>query len=151
MNELEKGMMLALKQAKMAFDANEVPIGAVVVCNERMIGAGFNSVIRFRDPTAHAEIIAISAAAQVLDTPYLTDCTLFTTLEPCPMCAGAIVLARMKRVVFGAYDKKFGAAGTLYNLLQDGKLNHYVEVIEGIEEYSCRELLQIFFQKIRSN
>jgi tRNA(adenine34) deaminase len=107
-------------------------------------------VERLGDPTAHAEMIAITAACETLGTKFLTDCTLYVSLEPCPMCAGAIVWSRLKRVVFGAMDEKAGAGGTLYNILQDDRLNHRTEVIAGIEAEASADLLQRFFQARRT-
>ncbi|MCX7836164.1 MAG: nucleoside deaminase [bacterium] len=143
------GMKLALEQAKLAQQRNEVPVGAVVMLGNEVIGKGYNSVLSLKDPTAHAEMIAITAAAQYLKSEFLENCILYTTLEPCPMCAGAILLARIHKVVFATMDSKFGAGGSIYNILQDGKLNHKVEVIQGIEELASKQLLQTFFQKLR--
>jgi len=143
-------MEAALREAEQAFEEGEVPVGAVVVKDDRIVGRGHNRVEQLKDPTAHAEMLAITAACATLDTKYLRDCTLYVTLEPCPMCAGAIVWARLDRVVFGAFDEKAGAASTLYNILQDPRLNHRVEVISGVEAERAAALLQRFFRERRA-
>lgn len=139
----------ALREAQIAFDEDEVPIGAVVEFDGRVIGAAHNQREQLRDPTAHAEMIAITQAAEALGTWRLEDCTLYVTLEPCPMCAGAVVLARMPRLVYGAADPKAGAVTTLYRLLDDPRLNHRAEVIAGVLEQPCGEILSSFFQRKR--
>ncbi|AEN74395.1 tRNA adenosine(34) deaminase TadA [Rhodothermus marinus] len=143
-------MEAALREAEQAFEEGEVPVGAVVVKDDRIVGRGHNRVEQLKDPTAHAEMLAITAACATLDTKYLRGCTLYVTLEPCPMCAGAIVWARLDRVVFGAFDEKAGAASTLYNILQDPRLNHRVEVISGVEAERAAALLQRFFCERRA-
>ncbi|WP_054684290.1 tRNA adenosine(34) deaminase TadA [Rhodothermus marinus] len=143
-------MEAALREAEQAFEEGEVPVGAVVVKDDRIVGRGHNRVEQLKDPTAHAEMLAITAACATLDTKYLRGCTLYVTLEPCPMCAGAIVWARLDRVVFGAFDEKAGAASTLYNILQDPRLNHRVEVISGVEAERAAALLQRFFRERRA-
>lgn len=145
----EKWMEYALREAAQAVKRKEVPIGAVIVHDEIIVGKGYNQTETLQDPTAHAEMIAITAAATSLGTRRLENCTLYVTLEPCPMCAGAIVLARIPRVVFGAYDPKAGACGTLYNLVQDPRLNHRVDLVGGIREVQCGDLLKEFFGKMR--
>lgn len=142
-------MKLALREAERAFDAGEVPVGAVVVRGEEVVGRGHNMVEQLNDPTAHAEIIAITAACETLGQKYLDGCTLYVTLEPCPMCAGAIVWARLGRLVFGAFDAKAGSASTLYNIPQDPRLNHQVEVLSGLESEASAALLRTFFQQRR--
>lgn len=142
-------MKLALKEAERAFDLGEVPIGAVVVRNRDIVGRGHNLVERLKDPTAHAEIIAITAACETLGSKFLDGCTLYVTLEPCPMCAGAIVWSRVDRLVFGAFDEKAGAASTLYNIPQDPRLNHRVDVVSGVEADRATGLMQAFFQQRR--
>lgn len=142
-------MKLALKEAERAFDLGEVPIGAVVVRNSDIVGRGHNLVERLKDPTAHAEIIAITAACETLGSKFLDGCTLYVTLEPCPMCAGAIVWSRVDRLVFGAFDEKAGAASTLYNIPQDPRLNHRVDVVSGVEADRAAGLMQAFFQQRR--
>lgn len=142
-------MKLAMKEAERAFDLGEVPIGAVVVRNSEIVGRGHNLVERLKDPTAHAEIIAITAACETLGSKFLDGCTLYVTLEPCPMCAGAIVWSRVDRLVFGAFDEKAGAASTLYNIPQDPRLNHRVDVVSGVEADRAAGLMQAFFQQRR--
>ncbi len=149
MADHRRWMKVAIREAEKAFEADEVPVGAIVVQNGIVVGKGFNQVERLGDPTAHAEIIAITAACDRLESKHLTDATLYVTLEPCPMCSGAIVLARLKQVVFGAFDDKAGAASTLYNIPQDPRLNHYVDMVSGVEEHRCADLLTSFFQKKR--
>jgi tRNA(adenine34) deaminase len=142
-------MQEALVEAQLALSLGEVPIGAVVVLDGKIIGRGHNLRETKNDPTAHAEIIAIQEAAKHLKTWRLTNATLYVTLEPCPMCAGAIVNARLQRLVFGAYDPKAGAVTSLMNLVQDKRLNHFVDVYDGICQRECAELLQGFFQELR--
>lgn len=142
-------MALALKEAEKAFDMGEVPVGAVVIRGTEIVGRGHNMVEQLQDPTAHAEIIAITAACQTLGTKVLNGCTLYVTLEPCPMCAGAIVWSKLTRLVFGAFDEKAGSASTLYNIPQDPRLNHRVEIISGLEADRSAALLQAFFRKRR--
>lgn len=146
----ERYMQLALREAMAAFDADEVPIGCVVVRNRAVIGRGCNQRETLHDPTAHAEMIAITSAASAVGDWRLDDCTLYVTLEPCTMCAGAIVLARIPRVVFGASDPKGGACGTLYNILDDARLNHRAEVIGGVLADECGQILTQFFGQQRS-
>jgi tRNA(adenine34) deaminase len=148
-------MQQALREAQVAFDQDEVPIGAVVVHNDpstgnqRVIGAAHNQREHLRDPTAHAEMIAITQAAEALGNWRLEGCTLYVTLEPCPMCAGAIVLARIPRIVYGAADPKAGAVTTLYQLLNDSRLNHRAEVVASVLAEPCGEILSRFFQQKR--
>ena len=142
-------MKVALREAERAFETDEVPVGAVVVKDGQIVGRGHNLVETLRDPTAHAEMIAITAACETLGTKVLDGCTLYVTLEPCPMCAGAIVWARLSRLVFGAFDEKAGSASTLYNIPQDKRLNHHVEIISGVEADQAAALLQAFFQARR--
>jgi tRNA(adenine34) deaminase len=145
----EQWMKLALQEAERAFEQDEVPVGAVVVQNGKVIGRGHNQIERLQDPTAHAEMIAITAAANHLESRRLEDCTLYVTLEPCPMCAGAIVLARIPTLVFAKFDPKAGACGTLYNIVHDKRLNHTVHVISGVCDRESEELLKGFFGKVR--
>jgi tRNA(adenine34) deaminase len=143
-------MGLALRLAKKAWQRNEVPVGAVVVSAEGMvIGRGWNQSLTRCDPSAHAEIVALRKAAKMVGNYRLAGTSLYATIEPCPMCMGAIVQARVARLIFGAADPKWGAAGTLYNLARDGRLNHQVEVIPGICEEACRHLIQDFFRQRR--
>ena len=138
-------MWHALDQAQRAFDQDEVPVGAVVVHQERIIGEGYNQRESLRDPTAHAEMIAITQAAEEFNSWRLLDCTLYVTLEPCPMCAGAIVQSRIPRLVYGTTDPKGGACQTLYQITDDPRLNHRANVTAGILEDQCRTLLKDFF------
>jgi tRNA(adenine34) deaminase len=150
MDRDKKYMELALEQAKQAYDINEVPVGAVVVFENRIIGKGFNKRESTNSPMSHAEIEAIMEAAGGLKSWRLEDCELFVTLEPCIMCSGAIIQSRIKRVVFGARDPKAGAVRSLYELLEDCRLNHRVIVEEGVMADSCSEILTTFFREIRS-
>jgi tRNA(adenine34) deaminase len=142
-------MTLALAQARVAMTAGEVPVGAVVVRNGQVIASGGNASIARHDPTAHAEIQALRAAAQLLGNYRLIDCELFVTLEPCAMCVGAILQARLKRVVFGASDPKTGAAGSVIDLFVNPRLNHQTLLQGGLLESECSGLLQMFFQERR--
>ena len=151
MTEHERWMEFALREAELAYKRKEVPVGAVIIRDNRIIGKGYNQIESLNDPTAHAEIIAITAAAANLESRRLEDCTLYVTLEPCTMCAGAIVLARIPRLVYGASDPKAGACGTLYDIVQDKRLNHRVETVRGISEAKCGGLLKDFFEKVRKN
>jgi tRNA(adenine34) deaminase len=145
----ERWMEFALKEARNAFSKNEVPVGAVVVHGGAVIGKGFNQIEMMNDPTAHAEMIALTAAASSLESKWLKGCTLYVTLEPCPMCAGAIVLSRIPTVVFGSYDPKMGACGTLFSITDDKRLNHRVHTIGGVLDAQCGELLKEFFRTKR--
>jgi tRNA(adenine34) deaminase len=142
----------ALRQAARAYEAEEVPVGAVIVREGRIIARASNQVELLKDATAHAEMLAITQAEQAVGDWRLTDCTLYVTKEPCPMCAGAIVHVRLARVVFGARDSKGGAAGSVLNLLQFPTLNHRCVITAGVREPECRRLLQSFFaaQRARS-
>jgi len=142
-------MTLALAQARVAMTAGEVPVGAVVVRNGQVIASGGNASIARHDPTAHAEIQALRAAAQLLGNYRLIGCELFVTLEPCAMCVGAILQARLKRVVFGASDPKTGAAGSVIDLFVNPRLNHQTLLQGGLLESECSGLLQMFFQERR--
>ncbi|MDP3025889.1 MAG: tRNA adenosine(34) deaminase TadA [candidate division Zixibacteria bacterium] len=148
-NQDEKWMRVALQEANLALKKKEVPVGAVVVYQDKVIGRGHNQTETLNDPTAHAEILAIGAAANYLNSWRLSEAVLYVTLEPCAMCAGAIVLARMKKLVFGAFDPKAGACGSLYNLVQDKRLNHQVEVTPDVLKEDCSSLLQTFFKELR--
>ncbi len=142
-------MKLALDDAEQALREDEVPIGAVIVYAERVIARAHNQREQLRDPTAHAEMIAITQAAEARGSWRLDDCTLYVTLEPCPMCAGAIVQARIPTVVYGAADPKAGAVRTLYRLLDDPRLNHRCLIVSGVLEQPCGEILTRFFQQQR--
>lgn len=143
-------MRAALDEAVAAFDDGEVPVGAVVIHGGRIIGRGHNQRETLQDPTAHAEIIALTAAAAALGSWRLDDCTMFVTLEPCPMCAGAIVLARLPRLVYGPDDPKAGACRSLYNIPVDPRLNHRVEVTSGVLADDGGALLRQFFAQQRA-
>jgi tRNA(adenine34) deaminase len=148
--EHERWMRQALVEAEKSFELGETPVGAVIVKDSMVIGRGGNRIETLHDPTAHAEIIAIGAACEVTGYERLTDTTMYVTLEPCPMCAGAIVLARIPRLVFGTHDLKAGACGSLYNICIDGRLNHKVEIVTGILEGESSALLKEFFTLLRS-
>ncbi len=143
-------MQAALAEAALAAATGEVPIGAVLVLEERVIGRGHNTAISTNDPTAHAEVHAVRQAARQMKNYRLIDTTLYTTVEPCLMCMGALVHARVKRLVFGCFDPKAGAAGSLYNIALDTRLNHRLDITSGICEEECRTLLQRFFRAKRS-
>jgi tRNA(adenine34) deaminase len=143
-------MRQALREAERAFEEGEVPVGAVVVKGGVLVGRGRNAVERLGDPTAHAEMLALSAACETVSSKFLDGCTLYVTLEPCPMCSGALVLARIQRLVFGAFDEKFGASSTLYAIPQDDRLNHQAEVVSGVEAEAAADLLRGFFQRRRA-
>ena len=142
-------MQDAIRQAVKAYEADEVPVGAVIVRNGRVISRAWNQVEMLNDATAHAEMLALTAAETAVSDWRLTDCTLYATKEPCPMCAGAIVHCRLARVVFGAPDPKGGAAGGVMNLLQFPSLNHECDITPGIMEPDCHSLLQTFFEEKR--
>ncbi|MFN0158002.1 MAG: tRNA adenosine(34) deaminase TadA [Bacteroidota bacterium] len=151
MTEDERWMEFALKEAEQAYRRKEVPIGAIIVHNSKIIGKGYNQIESLKDPTAHAEMIAITAATSQLGSRRLEKCIMYVTLEPCAMCAGAIVLARLPKLVFGTTDPKAGACGTLYNIVQDDRLNHKVETVPGVMQERCAEILKEFFAKVRTN
>jgi len=144
-------MDLALREAGLAYNKKEVPIGAIIVHENKIIGRGYNQVETLRDPTAHAEMIAITAAADSMENHRLGECTMYVTLEPCSMCAGAIVLARLQRVVYGTPDPKAGACGTIFNVVQNERLNHRVELVPGVLEKKCSGVLTDFFRSVRTN
>jgi tRNA(adenine34) deaminase len=145
----EEWMGEALKEAAKALNEDEVPVGAVVVRNNEILGRGHNRVEALKDPTAHAEIIAISAACNQVGNWRLEGTTVYVTLEPCLMCVGALILARVKRLVFGAQDPRFGCCGSVYDLAIEGKFDHRFEVSSGILAESSKELLRRFFEKRR--
>ncbi len=143
-------MRLALAQARIAADEGEIPVGAVAVLDDgTVVGAGYNRREGARDPTAHAELLAVQAAARAVGAWRLSGVSVYVTLEPCAMCAGALVLARVDRVVFGTRDPKAGAVGSLMNLVQDPRLNHRMEVVEGVLQEECSSLLKAFFRRLR--
>ena len=149
MDEHSVWMQWAVKEAEKALSRDEVPVGAVVVHENRIVGRGYNQTENLQDPTAHAEMIAISAAADTLHCWRLDGCTLYVTLEPCAMCAGAVVLARIQRLVFGAFDPKAGACGSLRNIVQDDRLNHRVELVSGVMAEQSGAMLGQFFKRLR--
>lgn len=149
MTEDERWMAQALLLAERAAEEGEIPVGAIAVRNSQMLGRGYNRTEALQDSTAHAEMLAITSAADALGSRRLEGVTLYVTLEPCPMCAGALVLARIERLVFGAFDPKAGACGTLYNIPQDPRLNHRLEVVGGVLEARCSAILSYFFQSLR--
>ena len=149
MDKDEFYMWKAIEQARKAEEINEVPIGAVVVLDDEIIGTGYNLRETEQRSIAHAELLAIDMACKTVGSWRLENSTLYVTLEPCPMCAGAIVLSRVNKVVYGAKDPKGGCAGTLMNLLTDSRFNHQAEVESGILEEECSLLLSLFFQKLR--
>ena len=138
-------MRAALEQARLAASKDEVPIGAVVMRGDEIIAEAHNETVARRNPTLHAEFLAIARALEALETDRLTDCTLYVTIEPCAQCAGAIVLAKVGTLVFGAYDEKAGMCGSLGDLVRHPRLNHRVEVIGGVEAEKCAELIREFF------
>ena len=140
----------ALRLAGKAYREGEIPVGAVIVQKNKIIGRGYNQRERLKDPTAHAEILAITAAAGTLKDWRLTDCTLYVTKEPCPMCTGAIINSRMRLLVFGAYDEEKGCCGSLYQLCGDRRLDSKTAVKGGVEEEKCTAILQEFFQTKRN-
>ncbi|MGP3779205.1 tRNA adenosine(34) deaminase TadA [Halanaerobium saccharolyticum] len=144
-----KYMKMALAEARKAYQRAEVPIGAVVVCDDQVVGRGFNLREQTQDPTSHAEMIALREAAKNEASWRLEDCQLYVTLEPCPMCAGAILQSRIKRLVYGASDPKAGAVDSLYQLLNDERFNHQVDVEKGVMEAESAQLLKDFFRELR--
>lgn len=144
-------MRRALDQARLAFECGEVPVGAVVVKDDVVVGEAHNQREALHDPTAHAEMIAITQAAESLGSWRLLDCTLYVTLEPCPMCAGAVVQARIPRVIYGATDPKAGACHTLYQITSDERLNHTALSIGGVLQMECGRILQEFFAEQRAH
>jgi tRNA(adenine34) deaminase len=147
----ERYMRLAIDAAHIAEENGDVPIGAVIVHEGRVIGRAYNQREQLKDPTAHAEIIALTQAASALGLWRLHGCTIYVTLEPCPMCAGALVLGRLDRLVFGCTDPKAGACGSLYDIVRDGRLNHRLQVATGVLGDECGKLLQDFFRRRRPN
>ena len=146
MKQHEIWMQQALREAEKAYQKEEIPIGAVVVFEDRIIGKGHNQVETLKDPTAHAEIIAITSAAAYLSSKVLLGCSIYVTIEPCSMCAGAIVLAKIESLFFGAYDNKSGACGSVLNITNNSSLNHTLSVTGGIMDLKCGEILRSFFE-----
>lgn len=150
--EFDKLMMQeAIKLALIAEERDEVPVGAVITHHRRIVAKAYNQVEMLKDPTAHAEMIAITQASNTLKAKWLQECTLYVTIEPCSMCAGALVLARMKRLCFGADDLKTGACGSVFDIVQSKTLNHRVEVVKGILKEDCAYLISNFFTKKRKS
>jgi len=147
----ERYMRLAIDAAHIAEENGDVPIGAVIVYRDQVIGRAYNQREQLTDPTAHAEIVALTQAATFMETWRLHGCTIYVTLEPCPMCAGALVLGRLDRLVYGCDDPKAGACGSLYDIVRDERLNHRLEVTSGILANDCAKLLQDFFRARRPN
>jgi len=141
----ERYMRMAIDQAMIAGEEGDVPIGCVVVCENRVIGKGYNQREKLQDPTAHAEMIALTAASEFIGSWRLGGCTMYVSLEPCSMCAGALVLARIDRLVYGCDDPKTGAVKSLYNIVQDDRLNHRIEVSSGVLAEECSKMLSGFF------
>ncbi|MHC4883371.1 MAG: tRNA adenosine(34) deaminase TadA [Planctomycetota bacterium] len=153
MNDLsvdKQYMKMAIDQAYIAEENGDVPIGCVIVYENRIIAKAYNQREQLHDPTAHAEIIALTQAAEYIGNWRLHGCTIYVTLEPCPMCAGALVLGRLDRLVYGTDDPKTGAAKSLYNIVQDDRLNHRLDVTCGVLEDECRKQLQDFFRRRRA-
>ncbi len=142
-------MKEALRQAMMAAQKDEVPVGAVIVYQNKIIAKAHNQIELLKDPTAHAEMIAITQATNFLQAKWLQDCTMYVTIEPCSMCAGALVLSRIGRVVFGAHDEKTGACGSIVNIAQHGQLNHRIDLSSGLLGNECGALMSEFFKKKR--
>lgn len=143
-------MKIALREAVKSLKSSDVPVGAVIVKDNKVLAKAHNEVEKKKDPTAHAELLAIRKALKILGEKFLLNCTLFTTLEPCPMCSGALVLSRIKKVVFSASDPKSGAGGTVMNILSNPQLNHRIEIVGGILEEESSKLLKEFFKKLRN-
>lgn len=148
--ETYKFMFAALQEAEKAFEEKEVPVGAVIVKKNRIIGRGYNQVEKLKDATAHAEMIALTAGANHLGNWRLNECSIYVTLEPCIMCTGAMLSSRINELFFSTFDPKFGACGSVYNLAEDGKTNHKIKVYSGIYAEESKKLLQDFFLKIKT-
>lgn len=146
----ERWMRLALDAARQAYEEQEVPVGAIIVHDGRVIASAYNQREQLQDPTAHAEMVAITQAAEALGSWRLLDCTLYVTLEPCPMCAGAIVQARIPTVIYGTTDPKAGACHSLFQITNDTRLNHQVAVLGGVLAQDCKLILQEFFAEQRA-
>ena len=151
MNIAELYMKMALAEARKAFQEDEVPVGAVIVYKEEVIGKAHNQIVTLKDPTAHAEMIAITQAADFLRNERLNECDIYVTIEPCSMCVGASILARLRKIVYGASDPKTGACGSAIDLAKPGLFNHTLEVVGGVMEPECRTIIQEFFLNKREN
>jgi len=143
-------MFAALQEAEKALEENEVPVGAVVVKENKIIGRGYNQVEKLKDATAHAEMIALTAAANHIGNWRLSECSIYVTLEPCAMCTGALLASRIKELYFSIFDPKFGACGSVYNLAEDGKTNHKINVYSGIYAEESKKLLEEFFNNLKN-
>ena len=143
-------MFAALQEAEKALEENEVPVGAVVVKDNKIIGRGYNQVERLKAATAHAEMIALTSAANHIGNWRLTECSIYVTLEPCVMCTGALLSSRIKELYFSIFDSKFGACGSIYNLAEDGKTNHKIKVYSGIYSEESKKLLEEFFNNLKN-
>lgn len=146
---MNKYMIEALEEAKKAEKIGEIPIGAIIEKDGQIIGRGHNQVETLKDPTAHAEILAIKDAADHLGGWRLTGCNMYVTIEPCSMCSGAMVWSRINKVYIGAMDPKGGACGSIFNIVQEERLNHFIEIETGIMEEECRQIVQDFFKRLR--
>ncbi len=146
----QRYMAMAITQASIALEKNEVPVGAIIVHDDMVIGKGHNQVETLKDATAHAEMIALTAAMEHRNQKYLQGCTIYVTLEPCPMCAGALVWSKIDRIVFGAMDAKAGGCGSLFNISANKQLNHQIEIIQGVLEEDAKWLLKQFFAEKRN-
>ena len=142
-------MYAALREAEKAMEDDEIPIGAVVVHQNKIIGKGYNQVLKLNDATAHAEMLAITAASNNLNNWNLSECDIFVTLEPCIMCTGALMASRIRSIYFSAYDTKFGACGSIYNIAEEGKTNHKAKVYSGMLADESKQLLKFFFDNLR--
>jgi len=151
MTEVHSGRMkLALKEAEKAYDSGEVPVGCIIVFEKKIIAKAFNQIETLNDPTAHAEMIALTSAFSFLESKVLKGCSMYVTLEPCSMCAGAIVLSKLENLYFGAFDNKSGACGSVLNILNNPSLNHKVNVYGGVLDMECGSLLKAFFESKRN-
>jgi tRNA(adenine34) deaminase len=144
-------MHAALAEARIAMEEGEIPVGAVIVAEGKIIGKGHNSTEKLKDPTAHAEILAIREASEFIGEKFLSECDIYITVEPCMMCAGAILLSRIRHVYFGAFEPKFGACGSVFNLIETKKYNHHPKVFSGILAEESEELLKKYFESKRKN
>ena len=144
----KKWMLEALKEAEKALVRKEVPVGAIIIKNNQLIGRGYNQIELLKDPTAHAEMLSITSGANTLGDWRLNDCYMYVTLEPCAMCAGAIVKSRLRNIFFGAYNNKDGGVASLYNICNDSRLNHQVGIQGGILKEECSHILKLFFRDI---
>jgi len=151
MNLNENFMKLAFREAEKAYEEGECPVGCVIIYENKIIAKSHNQIETLKDPTAHAEILAITSAAANLDSKILKNCSMYVTLEPCPMCAGAIVLSKLKNLFFGAFDPKSGACGSVINVTNNKSLNHSVNVYGGVLDTECGGILKSFFEKKRKD